>query len=135
MNRRPPRSTRTDTLFPYTTLFRSENRLTPWFNDPIRDPQCERLYLRDEENVRLWTPTPLPAGRHSACQVQHGPGQTTWRTSSEGLEQELSVFVPTTAAVKLVRLRLRNLAPGPRRLTATYYAEWLLGAEIGRAHV
>src|SRR3546814_6268449 len=25
MNRRPPRSTRTDTLFPYTTLFRSDN--------------------------------------------------------------------------------------------------------------
>src|SRR3546814_16771628 len=31
MIRRPPRSTRTDTLFPYTTLFRSENiaRLDP----------------------------------------------------------------------------------------------------------
>src|SRR3546814_11623184 len=28
MTRRPPRSTRTDTLFPYTTLFRSEE-LTP----------------------------------------------------------------------------------------------------------
>src|SRR3546814_14517582 len=27
MIRRPPRSTRTDTLFPYTTLFRSEERL------------------------------------------------------------------------------------------------------------
>src|SRR3546814_18718151 len=27
MIRRPPRSTRTDTLFPYTTLFRSEQRL------------------------------------------------------------------------------------------------------------
>src|SRR3546814_4419610 len=26
MNRRPPRSTRTDTLFPYTTLFRSIGR-------------------------------------------------------------------------------------------------------------
>src|SRR3546814_10604359 len=26
MIRRPPRSTRTDTLFPYTTLFRSDNR-------------------------------------------------------------------------------------------------------------
>src|SRR3546814_5992009 len=26
MIRRPPRSTRTDTLFPYTTLFRSKNR-------------------------------------------------------------------------------------------------------------
>src|SRR3546814_11274262 len=28
MIRRPPRSTRTDTLFPYTTLFRSEYALT-----------------------------------------------------------------------------------------------------------
>src|SRR3546814_4678793 len=33
MIRRPPRSTRTDTLFPYTTLFRSEYRQAPepWF--------------------------------------------------------------------------------------------------------
>src|SRR3546814_9487638 len=29
MIRRPPRSTRTDTLFPYTTLFRSTER-SPW---------------------------------------------------------------------------------------------------------
>src|SRR3546814_6075353 len=29
MIRRPPRSTRTDTLFPYTTLFRSPERLGP----------------------------------------------------------------------------------------------------------
>src|SRR3546814_2710418 len=28
MNRRPPRSTRTDTLFPYTTLFRSAPSVT-----------------------------------------------------------------------------------------------------------
>src|SRR3546814_3300253 len=30
MIRRPPRSTRTDTLFPYTTLFRSPMGVTPW---------------------------------------------------------------------------------------------------------
>src|SRR3546814_5275986 len=35
MIRRPPRSTRTDTLFPYTTLFRSL-RLRPL--DPLRQP-------------------------------------------------------------------------------------------------
>src|SRR3546814_18190002 len=33
MTRRPPRSTRTDTLFPYTTLFRSERRAD-------RAPRC-----------------------------------------------------------------------------------------------
>src|SRR3546814_19782713 len=30
MIRRPPRSTRTDTLFPYTTLFRSRQETNPW---------------------------------------------------------------------------------------------------------
>src|SRR3546814_5763535 len=30
MIRRPPRSTRTDTLFPYTTLFRSDQRNSEW---------------------------------------------------------------------------------------------------------
>src|SRR3546814_10926741 len=30
MIRRPPRFTRTDTLFPYTTFFRSEEQASPW---------------------------------------------------------------------------------------------------------
>src|SRR3546814_2672767 len=34
MLRRPPRSTRTDTLFPYTTLFRSRHP-KPYFISPI----------------------------------------------------------------------------------------------------
>src|SRR3546814_10092635 len=41
MIRRPPRSTRTDTLFPYTTLFRSCSaacaRRSPW---SLRTPRC-----------------------------------------------------------------------------------------------
>src|SRR3546814_5130134 len=32
MIRRPPRSTRTDTLFPYTTLFRSPDLIDVWFD-------------------------------------------------------------------------------------------------------
>src|SRR3546814_13517875 len=41
MIRRPPRSTRTDTLFPYTTLFRSEHRLVQ-----IEQPVVERQRAR-----------------------------------------------------------------------------------------
>src|SRR3546814_15522705 len=36
MIRRPPRSTRTDTLFPYTTLFRSWNSLIPVWSAAMR---------------------------------------------------------------------------------------------------
>src|SRR3546814_11446335 len=39
MIRRPPRSTRTDTLFPYTTLFRSWHRE----RSPVRVPYGDRL--------------------------------------------------------------------------------------------
>src|SRR3546814_9982517 len=38
MIRRPPRSTRTDTLFPYTTLFRSQNRKR---TDQIEWPEAD----------------------------------------------------------------------------------------------
>src|SRR3546814_13166454 len=39
--RRPPRSTRTDTLFPYTTLFRS-----PW--QSVKDAVAERIAMGRE---------------------------------------------------------------------------------------
>src|SRR3546814_6641122 len=37
MIRRPPRSTRTDTLFPYTTLFRSVDETIEALTDPVGD--------------------------------------------------------------------------------------------------
>src|SRR3546814_11365339 len=51
MIRRPPRSTRTDTLFPYTTLFRSPEGAL----DEARRPACGRKgdgQPRDDESER-----------------------------------------------------------------------------------
>jgi cyclic beta-1,2-glucan glucanotransferase len=105
-----------------------ENRLTPWNNDPVSDPVGEALYLRDEETGAVWTPTPAPAGAAVAHEIRHATGRTQWRSNSEGLEQILEIFVPPEDPVKLIRLTLRNHWDRPRRVTATYYAEWTLGA-------
>jgi len=105
-----------------------ENRLTPWTNDPVLDGPGEVLYLRDEQTAEIWTPTPAPSGGETAFQLRHGAGYTTWLSRSHGLDHELTIFVPPHDAVKIVRLRLRNAMPQARRITATYYAEWLLGA-------
>jgi len=105
-----------------------EHRLTPWSNDPLLDVPGDVLYLRDEETSEVWTPTPRPAGADAPCEVRHGAGYTEWRRSSYGFEQTLRAFVAPEDPVKIVRLRLRNLRDRPRRVTATYYVEWLLGA-------
>ena len=110
-----------------------EHRLTPWSNDPVVDPQTEALYLRDEETGEIWTPTPLPAGGHAACQIHHHAGATSWQRNAEGLEQRLTVFVPADAPVKLALLTLTNPSDRGRRFTATYYAEWLLGSMTSTA--
>src|SRR3546814_15771457 len=44
MTRRPPRSTRTDTLVPYTTLFRSANPHA----DKVKPERSEALMIRRE---------------------------------------------------------------------------------------
>jgi len=105
-----------------------ENRLTPWRNDPVFDVPSEALYLRDEETAVVWSPTPLPAGREDETVVRHGAGYTTYSRQSEGLEQELTIFVPADVPLKVARLRLKNTLARHRRLTATYYAEWALGS-------
>ncbi len=104
-----------------------EHRITPWSNDPVGDPQGEALYLRDEETAECWSPTPAPAGAGAACLVSHGMGETVWQRRSNGLDQEMRVLVPPGASVKLIHLTLRNTTARPRRLTATYYAEWRIG--------
>src|SRR3546814_2869636 len=55
MIRRPPRSTRTDTLFPYTTLFRSESRgrIALKSADPRDHPAIHPNYLATETDRRV----------------------------------------------------------------------------------
>src|SRR3546814_4034994 len=54
LTRRPPRSTRTDTLFPYTTLFRSPERELRWRGS--RSPCSQRAEGEGhiEQQLRLW---------------------------------------------------------------------------------
>src|SRR3546814_20343923 len=49
MIRLPPRSTRTDTLFPYTTLFRSERRTFDPLGEERRQVTSARLLHRSSE--------------------------------------------------------------------------------------
>src|SRR3546814_10407136 len=70
MIRRPPRSTRTDTLFPYTTLFRST--ADTWIND-----------LKISYEDVLWGPTPLLFENGIALEYQ-GPNPSNPNATQRG---------------------------------------------------
>src|SRR3546814_10260851 len=64
MIRRPPRSTRTDTLFPYTTLFRSAQCQTVNSNYICSENEGNRCRLNDNptsESCQPVSPTPSPS--------------------------------------------------------------------------
>ncbi|MEZ4273284.1 MAG: hypothetical protein R3C68_18150 [Myxococcota bacterium] len=113
----------------------SENRLTPWSNDPVSDPPSEALYLRDEETGAFWSATPGPRGADTPYLIEHGLGSTRFGHHSHGMEQWVRVVVDPEAPVKLVELELRNLWSRPRRFTITYYASgsWGRGRRSARA--
>ncbi len=114
-----------------------ENRLTPWRNDPVTDLPGEALYLRDEETGLVWSPTPMPAGADTDHVIRHGAGYSRFESQSHGLNQDLRLYAAPEATVKIARLRLNNLWDRPRRITVTYYAEWVLGTtrETQQAHI
>jgi cyclic beta-1,2-glucan synthetase len=109
------------------TVNSSENRLTTWHNDPVTDMPAEAIYLRDEETGFVWSPTPMPAPDNAPYLVRHGAGYTIFEHHSRGLKQQTTLFVPLDAPVKVVRLRLENTWDRVRRITVTYYAEWVIG--------
>ncbi len=117
------------------------NRLTQWSNDPVMDPPSEALYIRDEETGVFWTPTAAPIREQTAYRARHGAGYTVFEHNSNGIEQELTLFVPMDddggQPIKLQRLSLRNDTARTRRLSVTYYASLTLGEtrESSQAHV
>src|SRR3546814_19302839 len=74
MIRRPPRSTRTDTLFPYTTLFRSGGHIGPRMFDQHRNLPRRAGPLSvpvGSRKTHIETPNP-PATKRGAAPVHHG---------------------------------------------------------------
>lgn len=102
-----------------------ENRLTPWSNDPVSDPHGEALYLRD--GGVFWSPTPGPRPGAGSYETRHGWGYTRFRTFSQDLRQETTMFVPRHDSVKIVLLRLTNTDREPRHVSAFSYAQLVLG--------
>ena len=104
-----------------------EFRLTPWGNDPVSDSNGEAFYIRDEERGHFWSPTPLPSRGVTPYVTRHGFGYSVFEHTERGIYSEMWVYVALDAPIKFTVLKVRNESGRSRRLSATGYAEWVLG--------
>src|SRR3546814_9876369 len=113
MIRRPPRSTRTDTLFPYTTLFRSP------YHPPCQHPRDERRKLPSR-------PKPRPKGR-----LKPPPKSPTPQAGNSGraTPSRRSTLAPPSG------LLLRRRVAGFCSAVDKYYIRLADARKIGRAHI
>jgi len=111
-----------------------QNQLTPWSNDAVSDTPAEAIYIRDEDSGDLWSATVLPIReRSTSYTVRHGFGYTRCAQTSHGISLDLLQFVPLEDPVKISRLKIVNRSDQPRRLSITYYLDWVIGNQNNRA--
>src|SRR3546814_2766755 len=92
MIRRPPRSTRTDTLFPYTTLFRSVDR-------------ARRLQVDVAELLRIGVPEIIDVDERAERVLAHRPR----RQRSEEHTSELQSLMRISYAVFCLKKKKKNI--------------------------
>src|SRR3546814_1786796 len=129
MLRRPPRSTRTDTLFPYTTLFRSDchgrRRMRRAFHRP-RPPSRPSA-----RRARRAAPRPCRRRRRRESRCRHCPAPTSGPTGrSEEHTSELQSLMRISYAVfclkkktthKSENLTLRQIAHNKNKHKTTHH--------------
>jgi cyclic beta-1,2-glucan synthetase len=104
-----------------------ECKLTPWTNDPVLDQPGECLYLRDLDTNQVWSAAPKPAGGERTYKVTHGKGFSRFEQLDGDVVHTMETTVPLNDSLKLIQLRLRNTSEATKRISITYYAEWVLG--------
>src|SRR3546814_9242311 len=110
MLRRPPGSTRTDTLFPYTTLVRSRNGSYLFTSESVSeghpDKVCDRIsdaivdtFLTHDPDARVAVETLATTNRVVLAGEVRGPAEVTGDLRSEEHTSELQSLMRISYAV------------------------------------
>lgn len=112
-------------------------RLTPWHNDPVRDPNSDCVYLRDDETGDVWTATPAPIREMTEYVVKHGTGYSVFEHQHGDIHTSLRMAMATNDPVKITTINITNSGRSPKRLTVTCYVEWVLGVsrDLTQQHI
>ncbi len=102
------------------------------YNAVPADQPGRYVYLRDQDTGEFWSPTWQPVRLDlDGYECRHGTAYTRIAGTHDGIETEITYFVPPGAADEAVPcelwvLRIRNAGSASRRLRSFSYAEFSL---------
>ena len=105
------------------------NRLTSWSNNQVIDIPSEIIYMQDEETGKAWSAGLNPMPDNNDYFITYGFGYSKYKHTSNGILQNLDVFVPKSDSVKINILNLKNLEARKRKMRLFYYIKPVLGED------
>lgn len=101
-------------------------RLTRYkYNNLPMDRPGRYLYIRDMDTGEYWSAAWQPVMKpYEAYECRHGLGYTTIRTQTNGIETEITYYIPQGKKYEIWNGRIRNLSGRPRHLKLFSYMEF-----------
>lgn len=113
------------------TWFRNSrlNRVTTWENHATYDIPSEVIYLKDTDSNKIWSLglNPMPDDRN--YNVIYGFGYAKYIHKSDGIVQEIEMFVPKEDSAKVQILTLKNTTPNKKKIKIFYYIKPVIGED------
>ncbi len=105
------------------------NRLSSWGNNSVADIPSEIIYIKDEGSGVSWTLGEGLKPDNNDYVITYGFGFAKYNHNSQGILQELEMFVPKEDSVKINLLKLKNTTPDRKKLKLLYYVKPVLGED------
>ena len=102
------------------------NRLTSWNNNQVTDVPSEIIYLEDMDTKKIWSLGINPTPDSNDYYITYGFGYSKYLHTSDGILQNLKVFVPKDDSSKVQILHLENKLAKKKELKIVYYVSPVL---------
>ena len=103
------------------------HRILHWENH-LSDRPGRYLFIKDQDSKTIWTPNWQPLCQPlEQWQALHGLGYTSLQSLENGVETNITYFVPPRDPCEIWLVKMKNRSDQHRSLTLYPYAHWLLG--------
>lgn len=103
-----------------------ENKLTPWYNDTMRDNTGEMLILSCDDSFYNMT---------NGANVEFSPLYASYHGNADGIITTTKVTVPKAGMYKDISVTLKNTLSEGKTVSAAYYCEPIIGSDTNAARL